>query len=148
MRERERKEKEAAELKQKRKEEREQKRLEKEQERERKRKECEEKIKGGSSSQTKGKGKKRSRTSSEEASESEDEGHPNQTVSCTHTIRAPERYEDKSDAESDASTTKCNAREPPIAENMVFWVDCDRCGEWAHTYCALGSNTASRRFIC
>ena len=145
MRERDRKEKQAAEMKQKRKEEREQR---KEQEKERKRKEREEKKKGDSGRQKKGKGKKRSHSSSEE---SEDEAHPHQAVSHTRTIRAPERYGDNSDDESDASTTKCiicHAREPPITEAMVFWVDCDRCGEWAHTHCALGSNTASSRFVC
>ena len=150
MREKDRKEKEAAEAKQKRKEEREQKRLEKEQEQERKRNKRKEKRIQGSSSQKKGKGRKRSRRSSEEEAtvESEDELHHRNTVSHTRTIRAPDRYGGES---SDSSTTECiicDAREPPITAKMVFWVDCDQCGEWAHTYCALGSNTASRQFIC
>ena len=153
MRVKDRREKEAAEMKQTRKEEREQKRLEKEQERESKRKEREEKKKQSNSSQGKGKGKKRRRSSSEEEphNESEDESHRHQTLSHTSTIRAPGRYQDESDAESDESNTVCiicNVREPPIAASMVFWVDCDKCGEWAHTHYALGSNTVSHQFVC
>ena len=140
-------------MKQTRKVEREQKRLEKEQERERKRKEWEEKKKQNNSSQGKGKGKKRHCSSSEEEphNESDDESHHHQTLSRTRTIRAPSWYQEESDVESDESNTVCiicNAREPPIAASMVFWVDCDKCGEWAHTHCALGSNTTSRQFVC
>lgn len=148
MREKDRREKEAAEMKQIRKEEREQKRLEKEQEKERKRKEREEKKKQGSSTKGKKKEKKRTHSSSEDESASEDEG-PRQ--SRTRRIRAPDRYEGESDANSDASDTVCiicKARDPPVSASIVFWVDCDQCGEWAHTHCALGNNTASRQFVC
>ena len=151
MRVKDRREKEVAEMKQTQKEEREHKRLKKEQERERKRKEREEKKKQrkrkereekkkqSKSHQEKGKGKKCRRSSSEEEphNESDDDSHHHQTLSRTRTIRAPIRYEDGSDVESDESNTVCiicNAREPPIAVNMVFWVDCDKCGEWAHTH--------------
>ena len=153
IREKERKGKEAAELKQKKKEERERKKLQKEQEREMKKKEREKKKQGNN---RKGKEKRCRDSSSSDENEptSEDKG-PSQ--SRTRTIRPPDRYEgdraraSDSDADSQASNTECiicNAREPPISSSMVFWVDCDQCGEWAHTHCALGSNTATRQFIC
>ena len=153
MRVKDRREKEAAEMKQTRKEEREQKRLEKEQERERKRKEREEKKRQSNSSQGKGKVKKRRRRSSEEEphNESEDECHRHQTLSHTRTIRAPGRYQDESDAESDESNTVCiicNAREPPIAASMVFWVDCDS-AESGHTHTVHWVSTRLLiKFVC
>ena len=105
MRVKDRREKEVAEMKQTRKEEREHKRLKKEPERERKRKEREEKKKQSKSRQGKGNGKKRRRSSSEEEphNESDDDSHHHQTLSRTRTIRAPIRYEDGSDVESDES---------------------------------------------
>ena len=42
----------------------------------------------------------------------------------------------------------CNCREPPIIGLMVFPVDCDSCGHWAHMHSAMGSNIALRSFIC
>ena len=64
-------------------------------------------------------------------------------------IKAPDRYgDDTASEDSDTVCMICNERDPPIVETMVFWIDCDNCGEWAHTYCAFGSNTASRRYLC
>ena len=56
----------------------------------------------------------------------------------------------ESTSESEGGDTVCflcNSREPLIASSRVFWVDCDHWGEWAHTHCALGSNTATRQFV-
>ena len=143
MREKEKKEKEAAEMKQKRKEEREQKRAEKEQ-REKKRMERERKRKQSEGNQTRGKGKC-ARQNEEEAFE--DEIYC-QSSTLTHSTQAPERFRDDTPTGSDTVCILCNAREPPIAADIVFWVDCNHCGDWAHTHCALGSNTTSHHFIC
>ena len=153
MKEKDRKVKEAAELKQKRKEERELKKIEKEKECEQKKKELEEKRRN---KKERGKGKKRQRHSSSESGEQFVTGSENEDVnnhnrlSRRRCIRVPNRYRDEN-ADSEVSDTECvicNTREPLISEGIVFWVDRDSCGEWAHTYCVFGSNTASRRFVC
>ena len=139
--------------KQKRKEERELKKIENEKECEQKKKELEEKRRNKKERE---KGKKRQRHSSSESGEQAITGSENEDVnnhirqSRRRCIRVPNRYRDEN-ADSEASDTECvicNAREPLISDGIVFWVDCDRCGEWAHMYCAFGSNTASRRFVC
>ena len=34
----------------------------------------------------------------------------------------------------------CNHNEPEeLSSEMVFWIDCNVCGAWVHTYCAFGS---------
>ena len=145
MKEKERKEREAAEQKQKRKEEREMKKIEREKECERKKKQREKD--GGK----RGKGKKPQRqSSSDEASASDAETHQ-PSSSRTRSVRPPSRYCDEETADSDESDTVCiicGCREPPIKGSMVFWVDCDSCGEWAHTHCALGCNSVTRNFVC
>ena len=45
-------------------------------------------------------------------------------------------------------SASCGCREPPVKDSIVFWVDCDSCGEWAHTHCALRCNSATRNFVC
>ena len=148
VREKDRKEKEAAEKR--RKEAREQKRVEKEQQKERKRKEREKK-KHGESSRGGGKRKKRAHQSSSEDEPLDDESDLPSTSTRTRSVRAPNRYGGNSPSWSEDSDTvcfMCKQREPPIASSMVFWVDCDHCGEWGHTHCALGSNNASHQFVC
>ena len=171
MREKEKKEKEAAELKKKWKEKRELKKIVREKELERKKKEREEKKKQNENKW--GKGRKRrcpdpagphkqprvedeveeEKESGNESASDEEDNHdqPCSLSRASRSIRPPRRYRDESSDESNASTTVCiicDAREPPIQETMVFWVDCDKCGEWAHTHCAFGSNTATRNFMC
>ena len=124
MREKDRKAKEATELKQKRKEERERKKAENEIEREKKRREQEEKNKKGQ-----GKGKGQRQSSSESGEQSNEETHP--ILRSTRLIRAPQCYRDDT-ADSDNNNTLrilCYSREPPVSDGIVFWVDCDRCGE-------------------
>ena len=149
VREKDKRKKEAEELKQKRKEERELKRVEKEKERERKNQE----KRSGKRKARKGTAPKRMRLLDyeEEHSEYEEENDaPSSSRTMSRSIRPPQKYLHES-SESDSSTTLClicDLREPPIAQETIFWVDCDNCGDWAHTHCALGSNTATRNFIC
>jgi len=35
-----------------------------------------------------------------------------------------------------------------VAHRLVFWIDCDGCDAWAHTYCAFGGHSSSHRFVC
>ena len=117
--------------------------MEKEKERERKKAEREEKRGRG-----KGKGKHPLQHSSSEE-EQEIDLHPPK-IRRARPVHAPDRYrESASDSEgSDTVCFLCNPREPPIAVKRVFLVDCDHCGDWAHTHCALGSNIATRQFVC
>ena len=147
VREKDRKEKEAAEKR--RKKEREQKTVE-EQQKERKRKEREKK-KHGESSRGGGKPKKRAHQSSSEDEPLDDESDLPSTSTSTRSVRAPNRCRGNSPSGSEDSDTvcfMCKQREPPIASSMVFWVDCDHCGEWGHTHRAPGSNNASHQFVC
>ena len=164
VREKDKKEKEAAELKMKCKEERELKRIEKEKERERKKKEREEKKKQKGNkrgnkrkSQCQNTAHKPPRINDEggteeqhvSSSDNEEENRPSSSRRTLRSVRPPSWYCD--DFDSDVSTTVCticDAREPPIKESLVFWVDCDECGEWAHKHCAFGCNTATRHFLC
>ncbi len=35
-----------------------------------------------------------------------------------------------------------------MTADTVFWVDCDLCGVWVHTYCALHKNVVIRKYLC
>ena len=109
MREKDMKEKEAAEQRQKRKEERESKKREREKEEEKR--------------QRRRKGKKRQcRTSPGSDDENETSNFSDQA----------QRDEDTNSEVSDTVCMLCNARKPPVSRgSIVFWVDCDGCGEWA-----------------
>ena len=160
VKEKERKEREATELKQKRREERELKRDEKEKEVQRKKRLREEKQQKGNSRERIGKGKARPKRlcmePEEELDEEEDlsngeEGNPHPSRQGSRYIKPPCRYVCEEDSDTDSSNTLCiicGLRNPPVSASTVFWVDCDCCGEWAHTHCALGSNTSSRNFMC
>lgn len=137
VREKDKKEKEAVEQKQKRKEERELKRREKEKECERKKQEQNEKK------QKRGRRKKRPYTNTD-SNDSASSGGDNVTVSSAQLLA----NEGEDSDGSDTVCMICNAREPPVSEEIVFWGDCDCCGKWAYTYCAYESNMASRAFIC
>ena len=67
----------------------------------------------------------------------------------------PSRYQNTSSSESESEDgvlcAICKAREPPppgCSSSIIFWIDCDNCDEWFHCFCALGSNTSSRKYLC
>ena len=62
----------------------------------------------------------------------------------------PTRYRSDSEDQNDGVLCIiCNHNEPEeLSSEMVFWIDCDVCGAWVHTYCAFGSNTVTRQFKC
>ena len=90
-------------------------------------------------------------TSSREP-ESDGEAGPS-TSSRPHRQRTlPSRFRrDSSDSDNNDGSicVLCDSNEPEgLATNTVFWIDCDKCGYWAHNFSAFGSNTASQRFLC
>ena len=89
----------------------------------------------------------------EEDSSNHEEPGPGPSTRASRSVQPPRRYAQESDSDSDASDTVCmvcGCREPPVDEPVVFWVDCDECKEWAHSYCAFGNNACftARKFIC
>ena len=88
------------------------------------------------------------------SSESEDEEVLQQKPKRTRQL--PARFKTQSDSESSSESSGtecciCSNREPPwpacAAEN-IFWIDCDKCGDWVHCHCAFGRNASSRRYMC
>ena len=64
----------------------------------------------------------------------------------------PARFRNDSDSSSEDDDAVlcaiCHAKEPTCAAKTVFWVDCEMCGAWVHSYCAFQSNSVSRRYTC
>ena len=62
----------------------------------------------------------------------------------------PSRFRSESDGENDGSIcTVCGRNEPEgLGAEIVFWIDCSVCGEWAHNVCVFGSNTVTRQYVC
>ena len=62
----------------------------------------------------------------------------------------PTRYRSDSEDQNDGVLCIiCNHNEPEeLSSEMVFWIDCNVCGAWVHTYCAFGSNMVTRQFKC
>ena len=69
-----------------------------------------------------------------------------------HQRTMPSRYRQDSSSDDQNDGTLCilcNSNEPKgLSASVVFWIDCDRCGAWAHNVCAFGNNTASRQYLC
>ena len=62
----------------------------------------------------------------------------------------PARFRD-SDTESDDGVlcSMCNQKEHAgCSAETIFWIDCDVCGAWVHTYCAFKNNASSHRYMC
>lgn len=63
----------------------------------------------------------------------------------------PSRFrQDSSNEDNDgAICVICKKNEPEgVAGTIVFWIDCNDCGDWAHNFCAFSNNTASRQYYC
>ena len=168
LKEKDRKEKEAAEDKERRKIEREQKRQKAAEEKEKKKIEQERKKQERERRKDeKGKGKQKKRTSQKKVpspspslspvtSGDEDLGPGPSKRSKSRSVRMPSRYrteedEDSSGNESDTICARCEKRDLEVDnDGPVFWIDCDSCSVWYHTYCVFGKNVTimSRRFLC
>ena len=158
-----------------RKEELEQQKQERIEERERKKREKdkkkEESVKrkgkkaAGKGNKAAGKGKeKQKRCPSDQSSASDDDcvfrigpSAPNDAqFSSGHSSRPcrqpqlPTRFRSESDGENDGSIcTVCGRNEPEgLGAEIVFWIDCSVCEEWAHNVCVFGSNTVTRQYVC
>jgi len=161
LKEKEREEKEREEQKQKRKEEREKRKKEKEEEKKRKEQERRKKQEDKKEAEEK---KKKKEMEANKKKRRQKKGGPTTVVSdsdvdptepCPSTTsrkrQLPAQFQmDTSDSDdSDGSSilcALCNAREPEgLKRSRVFWVDCDRCGTWFHTFC---TKTASSKYVC
>ncbi len=63
----------------------------------------------------------------------------------------PSRFRSESDSDNNdgAICSICGNNEPEgLGDEIVFWIDCSNCGEWAHNLCAFGKNTITRQYIC
>ena len=89
--------------------------------------------------------------------ESEDDDHSTQpgpsTESCCprrHCILPARFRDDLRDDDGDGVICElCSFKEPlGMAGDTVFWVDCELCGVWVHTYCAFQKNAISRKYLC
>ena len=56
----------------------------------------------------------------------------------------------RSDSDSDNNDGSiCGCNEPEgLGDEIVFWIDCSICGEWAHNLCAFGKNSITRQYVC
>ena len=66
-------------------------------------------------------------------------------------VTLPSRF--RSDSENEykdgSNRTVCGCNEPEgHGAQIVFWIDCSVCGEWAHNVCAFGNNTVPRQYVC
>lgn len=162
----ERKKQEAEREKQRKKEEREQKKREREQ----KKKEREAAKKKGGKGKAKGKLTSRKKNVVEsdtsdtdeelveettatvvpETSDSEDSDRGYQRPRRSRNM--PARFREDSDVSEDDDGVLCGicgCKEPSgVRDEVVFWVDCEKCDEWVHNKCAFGKNSASRKYVC
>ncbi len=63
----------------------------------------------------------------------------------------PSRFRSESDSDNNDGVicSICGNNEPEgLGDEIVFWIDCSNCGEWAHSLCAFGKNTITRQYIC
>lgn len=74
------------------------------------------------------------------------ESETQQPTSCDTT---PAHFREDSDGDNGVLCEICHLTEQEgMADDTVFWVDCDVCGLWVHNYCAFTKNAVTRKFIC
>lgn len=90
----------------------------------------------------------RSDSSNEQTSGSEE---PSSPYPKRRRRQLPARFRDSSGSEEDdgVECTVCGQREPSgCPSGLIFWVDCDECGQWAHNVCVFGKNAVTRSHLC
>ena len=89
--------------------------------------------------------------------ESEDDDHCTQPGPSTESCRPqqhgilPARFRDDLSNDDDDGVIRelCSFKEPlGMVGDTVFWVDCELCSVWVHTYCAFQKNAISRKYLC
>ena len=87
----------------------------------------------------------------EEETESADEQDEHTSARPKRQRQFPQRYrQSESDSDDDqVPCALCLMKYPPgCRADTLFWVDCDRCGIWVHSFCAFDDNTSSSQFVC
>ena len=57
----------------------------------------------------------------------------------------------ETDDDDDVLCAVCDSREPQdCSAKSIYWVECERCDSWVHSFCAFGTNTAHShsQYIC
>ena len=59
-------------------------------------------------------------------------------------------YRSDSDSDNDGVLCDiCQLNQPlSLSSEIIFCVDCDKCGKWVHNVCAVGLNTTTRKYQC
>ena len=43
----------------------------------------------------------------------------------------------------------CGLKEPDdVKDEVIFWIDCEKCDKWAHNKCVFGKNSVSKKYVC
>ena len=86
----------------------------------------------------------------EEETESADEQDEHTSAHPKRQRQFPQHFrQSESDSDDQVLCGLCLMKYPPDCRaDTLFWVDCDRCGIWVHSFCAFDDNTKSSQFVC